>query len=72
MSLITKKYDESNYMSNIMGIPPHDYIDNTYVDGNLTQIDYYYGGNQTSGENVARIVLTYDESNNLLTVERTI
>lgn len=67
----TKKYGEENYISNGLGIPAHDYISNTY-DGsnNLTQSDYYLGG--SGGTLVATIVMTYDVSNNILTVERTV
>lgn len=71
--MTTKKYGTDNYISNRLGIPAHDYIKNTY-DGsnNLTQVDFYYGGQQDSGEHVARIVMTYDVNGNLLTTERTV
>jgi hypothetical protein len=52
-----------------LNIPPHDYISNTYVSGNLTQAVYKTGG--SSGQTVATLTMTYDGSNNLLTVTRT-
>lgn len=67
----TKKYGDENYISNNMGIPAYDYIANTYdVNDNLTQIVYRLGG--STGTIVATVVMTYDGSNNLLTVERTV
>jgi len=70
---MTKKHAQENYISNRFGIPAHDYIKNTYdVSGNLTQIDFYYGGLQDSGEHVAQLIMTYDVNDNLLTIERTI
>jgi hypothetical protein len=69
MSIVTK-YGKENYIANGMGIPAHDYIANTYNgDGNLTAVTYKIGG--ASGEVVAILEMTYDVSNNLLTVERT-
>ena len=52
-----------------LNIPPHDYITNTYVGINLTQAVYKTGG--SSGQTVATLTMTYDGSNNLLTVART-
>lgn len=52
-----------------LNIPPHDYISNTYVSSNLTQAVYKAGG--SSGQIVATLTMTYDGSNNLLTVTRT-
>jgi hypothetical protein len=52
-----------------LNIPPHDYISNTYESGNLTQAVYKAGG--SSGQIVATLTMTYDGSNNLLTVTRT-
>lgn len=67
----TKKFGEENYIANPMGIPAYDYIANTYdVSDNLTQVVYRLGG--SSGTIVATIAMTYDGSNNLLTVERTV
>lgn len=67
----TKKYGDENYISNNMGIPAYDYIANTYdVNDNLTQVVYRLGG--STGTIVATVVMTYDGSNNLLTVERTV
>lgn len=67
--MATKKYSNENYISNQMGIPAYDYIENTYdVDDNLINTKYYRGGSE--GELVAEIEMTYDVNNNLLTVER--
>lgn len=65
------KYNRHNDVSNPMGIPPHDYIVNTY-DGsnNLLTVTYYNGG--ASGETVGKLVMTYDGNDNVLTVTRTI
>jgi hypothetical protein len=52
-----------------LNIPPHDYISNTYAGTNLTQAVYKTGG--SSGQTVATLTMTYDGSNNLLTVTRT-
>jgi hypothetical protein len=49
-------------------IPTHDFITNTYTGSNLTQTVFKRGG--SSGKTVATLTLTYDESNNLLTVTR--
>lgn len=49
-------------------IPVHDYIDCSYTGSNLTGIVYKAGG--ASGTVVATLTLTYDGSNNLLTVVR--
>jgi hypothetical protein len=49
-------------------IPPHDYISNTWTDGNLTQVVYKTGG--AGGTTVATLTMTYDGSNNLLTVTK--
>jgi len=50
-------------------IPTHDYISNTYDgSGNLTIVQYYRGG--SSGRLVATLTLTYNVSDNLLTVTR--
>lgn len=49
-------------------IPTHDYIGNTYTDGNLTQTVYKRGG--ASGKIVATLTMTYDGNNKLLTVTR--
>jgi hypothetical protein len=53
-----------------MGIPPYDYIVNTY-DGsnNLLTATYYRGG--ASGDIVASLLMSYDGNGNVLTVERT-
>jgi hypothetical protein len=49
-------------------IPTHDYIGNTYTGSNLTQVVFKRGG--ASGTTVATLTMTYDGSNNLLTVTR--
>jgi len=49
-------------------IPTHDFVQNTYTGGNLTQTMFKRGG--ASGKVVATLTMTYDGSNNLLTVAR--
>jgi hypothetical protein len=49
-------------------IPTHDYIANTYTGTNLTQTVFRRGG--ASGTVVATLTMTYDGSDNLLTVAR--
>jgi hypothetical protein len=50
-------------------IPTHDYISNTYDgNGNLTVVDYYRDG--SGGKLVAKLTMTYDANDNLLTVTR--
>jgi hypothetical protein len=49
-------------------IPTHDYISNTYTGSNLTTVVFKRGG--ASGTTVATLTMTYDGSNNLLTVTR--
>jgi len=49
-------------------IPTHDYIANTYTGTDLTQAVFRRGG--ASGNVVATLTMTYDGSNNLLTVTR--
>ena len=67
---IVNKYGKENYIANGMGIPAHDYILNAYNgNGNLTSVTYKIGG--ASGEIVAVVEMTYDESDNVLTVART-
>lgn len=51
-----------------LGVPEHDYIANSYTDGNLTGVTYKAGG--ASGTTVAVLTLTYDGSGNLLTVTK--
>jgi len=54
-----------------MGVGPHDYVTYTYdVDGNVTDIHYYLGGEQDSGTLVGHIQYTYDGSGNIVTAER--
>lgn len=49
-------------------IPKYDYIALSYTGGNPTAAVYKSGG--ASGETVATLTMTYDGSNNLLTVTR--
>ena len=49
-------------------IPTHDFVQNTYTGGNLTKVEFKRGG--ISGKVVATLDLSYDGSNNLLTVAR--
>lgn len=49
-------------------LPPYDYIAMTYSGSNLTGVEYKVGG--SGGTTVATITMTYDGSNNLLTVTR--
>jgi len=64
------KYDRVTDMSNPLGIPAHDFIQNTYDgSGNLTIVEYKLGGQM--GTVVAVLTMTYDGSGNLLTVTRT-
>jgi hypothetical protein len=60
--------DQVGGLNSGTGIPAHDYISNTYTDGNLTSVAYKSGG--AGGVVVATLTLTYDGSGNLLTVAR--
>ena len=51
-----------------LNIPLHDYFTCSYTGSNLTGITFKAGG--SSGDIVATVVLTYDGSNNLLTVTK--
>lgn len=51
-----------------MNIPAHDYISNTYTNGNLTGVVYKLGG--ASGTVVATLTLVYDIDGNLSTVTK--
>ena len=53
-----------------MGIPPHDYVENTYSGNNLITVKYFRGGAQAAGKLVGQVELTYDNGN-LITVTRT-
>ena len=64
------RFNRHNDVSNPMGIPPHDYIVNTYdASNNLLTATYYRGG--ASGDIVASLLMSYDGNGNVLTVERT-
>jgi len=52
-----------------LNVPLHDYIDCSYTGSNLTGVVYKSGG--ASGETVATLTLTYDGSDNLLTITKT-
>lgn len=58
------------HVSDGLGIPPHDYLINTYTGSNLTETVYKRGG--ASGTVVATLTMTYDGSGNLLTVTRSV
>ena len=49
-------------------IPPYDYIDLSYTGINLTGVVYKEGG--ASGTTVATLTLSYDGSNNLISVTK--
>ena len=51
-----------------LNIPLHDYISCSYTGTNLTGVVFKNGG--SSGNVVATLTLTYDGSNNLLTVTK--
>ena len=51
-----------------LDIPAHDYISLSYTGSNLTGVVYKKGG--SGGTTVATLTLTYDDSDNLLTVAR--
>ena len=52
-----------------IAIPLHDYVALSYTGANLTGVVYKIGG--AGGTTVATLVLTYDSSDNLLTVTKT-
>ena len=49
-------------------VPAHDYVSLSYTGTNVTGITYKEGG--SGGITVATLALTYDGSNNLLTITR--
>jgi len=61
-------YSEEVFALNGLKIPNHDYISLSYTGSNLTGVVYKTGG--SGGTTVATLTLTYDGSNNLLTVTR--
>lgn len=64
------RFNRYNDVSNPMGIPPHDYIANTYdSSNNILTATYYRGG--STGDLVASLLMTYDSNDNVLTVDRT-
>jgi len=52
----------------VLQIPPYDYIDLSYTGTNLTGVVYKEGG--ASGTTVATLTLSYDGSNNLISVAK--
>jgi hypothetical protein len=70
MSLV-KPYTDTNYISNPMGIPAHDFVKLVYDETSaLSAVEYYIGESQDTGTKVARQELSYDASGNLISVER--
>jgi len=51
-----------------LNIPLYDYVDCSYTGSNLTGVVFKVGG--SGGDTVATLALTYDGSNNLLTVTK--
>jgi hypothetical protein len=76
MAFNNDKDRRENALHTGMGVGPHDYVTYTYGTGggtsatNLTDIKYYLGGQQASGELVGHIVYTYDANDNIITAER--
>jgi hypothetical protein len=66
-SIVPGLYSAEAVTSNL-SIPKHDYVSCTYTGSNLTGVVFKSGG--ASGILVATLVLTYDGSNNLLTVTK--
>lgn len=71
--MIVRPYADTNYISNQMGIPAHDYAKLSY-DGsnNLVKAEYFIGESQDAGTKVAEVVLVYDGGGNLTSVERVV
>lgn len=68
---IVRPYADTNYITNPMGVPAHDFIKLEYNgSGDIIVIEYFIGENQDSGTKVARQELLYDGSGNLTSVER--
>jgi hypothetical protein len=58
--------DAVNFVSNPIGIPPHDFALFEYDDNNnLTKIKYYVGQDEITGYKVAELELGYDENGNV-------
>lgn len=56
MAYKAPRYSREAEMSNLFGIPPHDFVENTIdVDGNITQTDYY-----ADDKLVATVVTTFE------------
>lgn len=67
---IVRPYADTNYITNPMGVPAHDFVKLEYLNDNLSAVEYFIGENQDSGTKVARQELSYDGSGNLVSVER--
>jgi hypothetical protein len=69
--MTVSQFGQENYIANGLGIPAHDFIENTYEPStnNLLAVEYKLGG--SSGSVVARLDFSYDSAGNLITVERT-
>jgi len=72
MAFTAKRFGTHESAFGNMGIPPHDYVENTYAGNNLITVKYYRGGVQAAGQQVGQVDLTYDGSNQLLTVTRSV
>lgn len=72
MSFTAKKFGTHESAFGNMGIPPHDYVENTYTGNQLITVKYYRGGVQAAGKHVGQVDLTYDGAGNLITVTRSI
>ena len=76
MAFNNARFRLENSLDTGMGIGPHDYVTYTYGTGggtsstNLTDIYYYRGGKQNSGEMIAHVRYTYDSNDNIVTAER--
>lgn len=65
--MANSKYSRELDISNPMGIPAYDFIDNTYDSSdNLTLATY-----KLDNKVVATVAMTYDANGNVLTVTRT-
>jgi hypothetical protein len=65
---ITPGRTSAHAVTSNLSIPEHDYVSCSYTGTNLTGAVFKFGG--ASGITVATLVLTYDGSNNLLTVTK--
>ena len=76
MAFNNSRFRPENSLEAGFGVGPHDYVTYTYGTGggssatNLTDVHYYRGGFQASGEQIAHIRYTYDSNDNVVTAER--